>query len=119
MPTVVRPAHPLVTCHLSRHLYHCAATAHQIDDQEDYGEHQQEVYEAAERVAAHHAEQPKYEQYHEDGPEHNILLQVGFVSPRSGCHFISPFDRPSSIFTAFESKNDSMAGLFVCGRGGI
>lgn len=53
-----------------------STSADQVDDENDYGDDEQDVNEAAHRVRADNAQQPEHQQDNEDCPEHSSFLRL-------------------------------------------
>jgi hypothetical protein len=55
-------------------LYGGAASADELEDQRDHGQHKKDVNETTHRVAANNAEQPQNQQNYEQSPKHVLTL---------------------------------------------
>src|SRR3954468_3486406 len=62
-----------------------ASSAQQLEDQSYDGEHQQQVNKSTKRIAAHHPDQPKNQQNHENRPKHSAPPMLREVSAHIGC----------------------------------
>jgi hypothetical protein len=55
-------------------LQHRTSALDQADQNCDYRQYEQDVYETPERIRANHAQKPKNQEQNSDCPEHVILL---------------------------------------------
>jgi hypothetical protein len=68
---------------------HCGAPAsEQLENQSDQSEHEQQMNESAERVAADYSDEPEHKQDYEKGPKHRAhlprSLPIALVGKKAG-----------------------------------